>query len=493
MTMVHDTNLVEPQGLTLWSSYGDEDDNSTCVYPHSGSSTVYALMWHSQHWTFQVGFMVRYRLKAEIGLNGVAKWTAYPKDDKGDYKYTGYGENTTMESCNFKKSDAATVVKMPTDSTGSSTFQWKGVAYDTTKYDCMQVHAIVRAIDEVGSDGRTDCGVTYWHYNNLYIRQKFVPTITANITAKGVMGIVATSDWGHYAKLTVKSITDNSGNRRTINAKSVGNGGRVSVSIGASNTLGMWSGEKCTIEYEYETFCSITDCTEYGSATVTLGGNKTFDTTPTMATSIDSTGTLTVRCTNSSSFETVAGTVSFTSKDGEYRTIALVFSGGKATTSLIPCGCAMKVAITGIKEDKIASTRKTLSAWSDECAWLIRSDEGKRVRVAYNIDIDDDFSPDMETIKTVGNTRPVSRYGEGGERSVKVSTVALRDEFDKYNPDYATVEDFNTLPKNNTQDWVLRAPDGTYYPVAISSVSASRDHDNKVLDISLSLTEVMSQ
>lgn len=150
------------------------------------------------------------------------------------------------------------------------------------------------------------------------------------------------------------------------------------------------------------------------------------------------------------------------------------------------------------------------------------------VQAPYNIGLDEDLDFDTDSIKTALGTRPVMRYGTGGERTIKAScatvrqsTVASRQtvstptakvtvydcqtkettvrDAEKYTPWNESVSvkpDTNTTANRIVErlkqphDWVFRAPHGVWYNVAVTAVNRSWDYSTQLDTVDVTMQEV---
>lgn len=490
------TWLDMPSNVSLYSTYGSEDNGAQVCYPRVGETYKYGLMWYCKHWTFQVAYITR-RRKLNISPNADASYNG--EDVWSDWVInTPTAEDTSAWEAASDDLTSRTMIKATGDALikdGTNTWTVNDVGIGT--YDCLQIHYKVRTVNEGYEDDNKNyhgAEVSEWAWGNVYIRPKFVPTLTATSYDNGTMVVNAeNSNWKRGVELTITSLTDSDGNTTRCEVRHGSTaGGSTSVTLPAKVAARFYTGDKVTIAYQFRTFDPTTgSCTEYGEETVTVGGKNAWTTKPAIKATL-SNNRIYVDCSNYNKFDHAYAVMWFKAADGYTHTLTSSnYTNTSAVFRQVPRGVKVKLRVYGIHSETLTkSSDVEITTPDDGSMWLV-SDNGVSVRVYYNVTLDEDFTNDMETIKTVGNRRPISRYGEGGEVSLRMTTAVLRDDYDKFNVDYATQSKWRTISASANQDWAFIAPNGVFKTVAIESISQSSSYDTRCIDVTVSMAEVM--
>ena len=169
----------------------------------------------------------------------------------------------------------------------------------------------------------------------------------------------------------------------------------------------------------------------------------------------------------------------------------------------------------------------TITIHSYSMVWN-NGDCSELVQAPYNIGLDEDLDFDTDSIKTALGTRPVMRYGTGGERTIKASCATVRQStvaskqtvstpsatvtvydhqtkettITKASPQTPWTTTGGVRPSSSTtanriverlkqpHDWVFRAPHGVWYNVAVTAVNRSWDYSTQLDTVDVTMQEV---
>lgn len=102
----------------------------------------------------------------------------------------------------------------------------------------------------------------------------------------------------------------------------------------------------------------------------------------------------------------------------------------------------------------------------------------------YDKDWSGKWTTEGESVKTAGRDLPVSRYGRGGEMTLKLSGRLLSTSYPEGDGDLKHLE-----PLKEAHDWIVRLPGGEIYRTRISSHDWAKEFmtRHKIIDISLDM------
>lgn len=110
--------------------------------------------------------------------------------------------------------------------------------------------------------------------------------------------------------------------------------------------------------------------------------------------------------------------------------------------------------------------------------------------IYYNPESSESFTPEFESEKPAGRSRPIRRYGIGGTKSITISGD-VSDKRHRFDDGWqATVAAWKTMERKANKNGVLCLPGGVRYVCGIDSITTSDSYESVATGVTVSFSEV---
>lgn len=548
-----------------WAIYQATNKNCKKITPwtcRSGNSSQPAyIYWESGHYTFHVQYRYRRRWSPAkcktAGLDmATDKWDDWTEWNKINWTEDG---DTAVTPC-YKYNCDPTTYEPPTGQAGGTTcttqqnflFASSGT-YPYDEYDEWEWEVWVRAADR---QTRTCSAWATTTLTVVYAAYVDTPT-TITRKANGDLYLTINPHWQRDDNRVTVRGNIASGGGDAFSSFSHVRGGEGTYIMGSS----LWSNyspSTTTLKFLELRYVNSDKVITYLDGTTVSVVDEMPPTTELPEPTLDAMyyedfAVIQFRVGNSTEFDSALAQLTFTNSAGNRVTTDLDCIQGKSQLNHIVDAdknfyawyyqpifdIPMTLSLTGIKDSVSRTSKFAVTVHSYGMVWS-NGDFDDIARAPYNIGVDEDLDFDTDSIKTALGTRPVMRYGTGGERTIKASCATIRQSthsskqrFNPYNGSlyfednniptgkittysYQTKETTvkNTYPyapwrtaesdKPSPQttanriverlkqphDWVFRAPHGVWYNVAVTAVNRSWDYSTQLDTVDVTMQEV---
>lgn len=474
--------------------------------PDGGISGT-TIAWDSQYYTFQCQYRQCSRLSpAAQAIAGVADpWGAWGAWQDPESAVSGDIKSTTQKS-------------------GLKSI-WTGnpfsFAYDFSNYDMHKIQFRVRVFDE----GSLTC--SDWAYYDLLVVYRPIATATAEYLPDGGARISVTTNWtrggGSFSVSETRYCMYN------VNNLSLGPywnltrwwpGGSVALQAGSASMdvppvalqdghIYMCGLQLVTGDGAQATWPSNVYALDCAADQHAIDGTKptppVYDVPiaahsnppdvdePTVTATSTGDGDLLVSVTGGT-WDNVLVSCAWTDARGVISSASVGMSDdGAAWNGVLvapPFDVPVTITAAGVAGAKFATDSATATVPSEGAVELRHLSTGEAVRIKYDHrdTVQRRFTPEVETYKPAGATRPKSRYGEGGAMSLGISGTT---------PEVGATGGYLTeqglaawVQAESPGDWLLRIPGGERYSVALTSFAINNGGAPGWYDVALELEVV---
>lgn len=471
-----------PSNLQWWQN-GAGTGTTVSVKDNDTRSLYFA--FDTGHTAYQLQYRTRRRwTPAECDAAGEGSYDVW--DDWSDWQ----GSDLTQDTALFRRADVSTEdYTVIVDISGYNFAGKFGKMVDGDKY---QVDLRVRTFNTTRA----------WHskWANAILNVIFEPepTLQVSVNANGTLACTFTDNWQREAWINDMRVLDyysadySSSVMSYIYGRYWLDNKTDTFSTLRARDFKARVGRTYAVRYCYQTADGLNSL-QYREVKFTrTGGTPSGITEPIVSVSTTSTNSIQVDITGS--YNAIYGTVSFTTAQGVEVIDALDFGSSQSTTYLYPpLGREMTFTVSGTKSGQYVTTTTTYTISAKDKAhngaWWNYEGECVRAYLKESGDaVDDDYTLEADTIKTIGRQRPISRYGTGGTRSLKASCVFLRGELESQNPEYAESWALERLHAKHS--WVFRTSTGRWHRVMVTSISITDNSSEQYISADVTMEEV---
>lgn len=463
----------------------DELVGSTVSVVSNDTNTLY-LAWDTWEYAYQMQYRTRYRLTlAETRANNgsAEQWS-----DWTDWQGSDLTQDTALFVQEQGQRDGVTVIA------ALDAYNFKGKFGALTDADKWQVEVRVRTFD-IGKAKHS-----LWCSAVLNVVFDPDPTVAVTINADNTLTFTYTSDYQRTMYITKTTVY------KWYNSAKTGGSSNTRIVTHTLNayvksyTVGYWTNTFLQTNTDYDVVYELRTKDGFvGTYTRTIqftkGGGSATVTAPTLDIKINEKGRLAIVANGS--YDAMYGQVSFTTAQGADITQDLDFSVaakyGAAVYLYPPIGREMAIRVVGVKDGSYATTTTTYTIDAKDAAhsgaWWNYNNQCVRAYLKESGDaVDDDYTLEADTIKTIGRQRPIARYGTGGTRSLTASCVFLRGELESHNPEYAESWALERLHAKHS--WVFRTSTGRWHRVVVTGISITDNSSEQYISADISMEEV---